>query len=319
MSARPHAEAVAPQPIRLFDAHPRSAAVAAAVGISFAAIFFVLSETSPSTATVFRCLYALPLLWWLTRREDALFGPRPWSSRRWAFLAGIFFAVDLLFFHHSIQLMGAGLATVLVNVQVVIVLIAAWIIWAERPSLMQAIGVPLALVGIVLISGVLDADAYGRDPVMGSVMGIIVALAYAGYLLLLRKGKHLRRAAGPIFDSTVACLLAALAAGVVVGDFQPIPSLPGHAWLLLLALSAQVGGGVMLAVALPRLPAATTSLILLVQPVLATVFAILILSEAPSAVQLAGVALIIGGVLLGSASRPARPGRGTDLAQTPAH
>jgi len=149
---------------------------------------------------------------------------------------------------------------------------------------------------------VLGGDAYGDDPVLGSILGIFVALTYAAYLLLIRKGRDRTHAAGPILDATIACLFAGLVAGIVFGDFEPVPSLPGHVWLLLLALSAQVVGGVLLAVALPRLPAATTSLILLGQPVLAVIFAIIILSEAPSALQLVGVALVIGGVALGSAS-----------------
>jgi drug/metabolite transporter (DMT)-like permease len=302
VTARPSL-AAGSRPLRTFDTYPRLAAVSAAVGISFAAIFFVLSGSSPSTATVFRCLYALPLLLWLMRREDGAYGPRPWRARRWAYLAGVFFAGDLLLFHHAILLMGAGLATVLVNVQVVIVLLAAWLIWAERPTRSQVVGVPIALLGIVLISGALDSAAYGEDPLLGSMLAILTAFAYAGYLLLLRKGRDRERAAGPIFDSTLSCLFVALAAGMLVGDVDPLPQLPSHLWLLLLALSAQVAGGVMLAVALPRLPAATTSLILLVQPVLATAFAMLILAETPSLSQLGGVALVIGGVLLGAAGR----------------
>jgi drug/metabolite transporter (DMT)-like permease len=243
------------------------------------------------------------VLWWLMRREDAFFGGREARARRWALVAGVFFAGDLLLFHHAILLMGAGLATVLVNVQVVIVMIAAWLIWGERPSLAQAVAVPVALAGVVFISGVLDAEAYGEDPILGSFLAILTAGCYAGYLLLLRKGRDRQHAAGPIFDSTVACGLTALAAGLVVGDFEGMPSMPMHAWLLLLALSAQVGGQVMIATALPRLPAVTTSLILLIQPVLATVIAIIVLSESPSSVQLLGVALVIGGVLLGSARR----------------
>ncbi len=300
MTAGPQVEAADHRPLQLFDSHPRAAAVTAAVGISTAAILFVLSEASPSTATFFRCLYALPLLWWLMRREDGVFGPRSAQARGWALLAGVFFAGDLLLFHHAILLMGAGLATVLVNLQVVIVMIAAWLIWGERPSLAQAIAVPIALGGVVFISGVLEAEPYGRDPVLGSILGILTAVCYAGYLLILRKGRDRRHAAGPIFDSTVTCGLTALAAGLIVGDFDPLPSLPMHAWLLLLALSAQVAGQVMIATALPRLPAATTSLILLIQPVLATAIAMIVLSETPTTVQLLGVVLILGGVLLGS-------------------
>jgi drug/metabolite transporter (DMT)-like permease len=292
-----------------FDAHPRSAALAAALGLSFTAIFFALSDASPVTATVYRCAYALPILWWLARREDRAAGPRPWKARRWAALAGVFFAIDLVLFHQSILLMGAGLASVMSNLQVVVVLLAAWLLWGERPSARQAIGIPIALVGIVLISGILDASAFGSDPVTGSLLGILVAISYAAYLLLIRKGRDLEHAAGPILDATLACALAALAAGAVSGELDLLPSLPGHVWLLLLALSAQVAGSVMIAVALPRLPAATTSLILLVQPVLAVFLAMLLLSEAPSPMQLLGVGLVVGGILLGSASRPsARPG-----------
>jgi drug/metabolite transporter (DMT)-like permease len=295
--------ATAPQPFRLFDSFPRSAAAAAAVGLSFTAVFYALSETSPSTATVFRALYALPIVWWLARRENGLVGSRPWRVRLWPFLAGIFFGVDLLLFHQSILLMGAGLASVMSNLQVVIVLLAAWLIWNERPTTTQAIGIPLALVGILLISGLVGGDAYGSDPALGSVLGVFVAITYAGYLLLMRKGRDRRRAAGPILDATVGTLLTGLVVGLAMGDFDPVPSLPGHVWLLLLALSAQVAGGLMLAVALPRLPAVTTSLILLIQPVLAVIFAMAILSESPSSAQLLGVGLVVGGVLLGSATR----------------
>jgi drug/metabolite transporter (DMT)-like permease len=133
----------------------------------------------------------------------------------------------------------------------------------------------------------------------------LTAVCYAGYLLLLRRGRDRRHAAGPIFDSTLTCGLTALAAGLVLGDFDPVPALPMHVWLLLLALTAQVAGQVMIATALPRLPAVTTSLILLIQPVLATIIAVIVLSESPSPTQVLGVLLIIGGVVLGSA-----PGRG---------
>ena len=72
MTAGPQVEAAGRRPFQLFDSHPRAAAATAALGISTAGILFVLSEASPSTATFFRCLYALPLLWWLMRREDAV-------------------------------------------------------------------------------------------------------------------------------------------------------------------------------------------------------------------------------------------------------
>lgn len=282
------------------------------MALSFTAVAFAFSDVSPITATVFRSAYALPFLWLLARREDRIAGGRSWLARRWALLAGVFFAIDLVLFHQAILLMGAGLASVMSNLQVVVVLVAAWLIWGERPSPRQALGIPVALLGIVLISGLLDAGAYGSDPVAGSVLGILVALSYAAYLLLIRKGRDLQHAAGPVFDATLTCALSALAAGLVAGSLDLMPVLPGHAWLLALAVSAQVVGSVLIAIALPRLPAATTSLILLVQPVLAVLIAMVLLDETPSPSQLLGVGLVVGGVLLGSAARrPATPRGGT--------
>jgi drug/metabolite transporter (DMT)-like permease len=285
--------------------HPRVAALAAATGLSASGITFVLSGATPTTATLFRCLYALPLLWLVARREDALRGPRSFRTRRWALLAGAFFAVDLVLFHHSIRLLGAGLATVMSNLQVVIVLVAAWLVWRERPSSWQLLGVPLALAGVVLMSGLVGEGAYGADPILGTILGLGVAATYSAYLLLLRKGRDPTRAAGPILDATIACAACAFAAGLVTGELDLVPAWPGHAWLIVMALVAQVFAGLSLAVALPRLPAVTTSLILLVQPVLAVVLAIALLDESPSALQLAGVGLVLIGVLAGSI-----PGRG---------
>jgi drug/metabolite transporter (DMT)-like permease len=284
----------------VFADHPRLAVLAATTGLAFTGILFVLSGESPSTATVFRCLYALPFLLVLAHREDRALGPRPWAVRRWALLAGVAFAADLILFHHAILLMGAGLSTVLSNLQVVVVLIAAWLLWRERPENAQLLGVPVALAGVVLISGALGAEAYGADPALGVVLGLVTAVAYAAYLLLLRKGRDRSRFAGPILDATLACALVGAIAGSLSGELDLVPRLPGHAWLFLLALSAQVLAGLLLVIALPRMPAVTTSLLLLVQPILSVGLAMLLIGEAPSPTQLAGVVLVMIGVALGS-------------------
>ena len=84
-----------------------------------------------ATAAVFRCVYALPVLWFRARAEER-FGPRAQGQRRLAIIAGLFFAADLVAWHYAIQMVGAGLATVLGNTQVVFVAIAAWLFFGER-------------------------------------------------------------------------------------------------------------------------------------------------------------------------------------------
>ena len=283
-----------------FARHPRFALVPATFLLAFTGILYLASGTTPATASAYRCLLAVPLLVVLARIEDRSAGPRSWRARRWSLLAGVFFAADLIFFYHGVLLMGAGLARVMSNLQVVIVLVVSWLVLRERPSGAQLLGVPLALMGVVLISGVLGGAVYGRDPRLGVLVGIVVAASYAGFLLLIRKGRDRHHVAGPILDSSIACALTSIVVGLAVGEFQPWPGLESMAILLLMGLGPQLAAGILIAVALPRLPAVTTSLLLLIQPVLAVVLAMLIINERPSPMQLAGVGLVLAGVTLGS-------------------
>jgi len=278
--------------------------VLGAVTIAFSSILVRLSHASPSTAAIFRCAYALPVLGLLAWIEDRRFGGRSWAERRTAVAAGIFFAADLILWHHSIGDIGAGLATVLANVQVVLVPLVAWMWLAEKPGRQVLAALPLALLGVTLISGVLEHGAYGHDPARGAAYGIAAGVAYVGFLLLLRRGgADLRRPAGPLFDATATATVLCVIAGMIIGDADVSPDWPGAGWLLTLALTSQVVGWLLITISLPRLPAALTALLLTVQPVGSVALAALIFTESPSGIQLAGVALVLLGLLVATAPR----------------
>jgi drug/metabolite transporter (DMT)-like permease len=294
-------------------AHERNVRIAALVGaltIAFSSILVRLSHASPSTSAIFRCAYALPVLGLLAWLEDRRFGGRTWTERRIAIASGVFFAADLLMWHHAIGDVGAGLATVLANVQVVLVPLVAWMLLAERPGSRVLAALPIALFGVLLISGALEHGAYGRDPARGAVFGLGAGVAYVGFLLLLRRsGADLRRPAGPLFDATATATVLCVLAGLIIGDARLVPHWPGAGWLITLALSSQVFGWLLIASSLPRLPAALTSLLLCVQPVGSVILAALIFSEAPTALQLVGVVFVLGAVLTATApiGRDLRP------------
>jgi drug/metabolite transporter (DMT)-like permease len=168
------------------ETNVRICAVFGAAAIAFSSIFVRLSHASPSTAAIFRCAYALPALGLLAWLEDRRHGRRSWAARRTAVASGVFFSADLILWHHSIGDIGAGLATVLANIQVVLVPVVAWAILAERPGRQILAALPLALVGVVLISGVLEHGAYGHNPTRGALYGLGAGVAYVGFLLLLR-------------------------------------------------------------------------------------------------------------------------------------
>jgi drug/metabolite transporter (DMT)-like permease len=277
---------------------PGAVAVAGALTIAFSAILVKLADVEPSTAAIFRCAYALPVLGLLALVEDRRHGRRPARERWLAIPAGIFFAADLIFWHHAIADVGAGLATVLGNLQVVVVPFVAWAVLGERVEARLLAALPLVCSGIVLISGVLETGAYGDHPLRGVAYGILTGLTYAGFLLVLREaGSDLRRLAGPLFDATAVAAVVAVVAGFAVGEADLVPSWPSHGWLVTLALTSQVLGWLLIASSLPRLPAALTSVTLTIQPVGAVLLGVLLLGEEPSLLQLAGVACILTGLL----------------------
>jgi drug/metabolite transporter (DMT)-like permease len=275
--------------------------------IAFSAILVRAAEVSPSTAAFFRCLYALPvlaLLAWIERRR---YGPLARRDRMLALSAGVFLAADLTFWHHSIQAVGAGLATVLANVQVVLVGLIAWAALGERPARRSLVSIPIVFLGVVLISGVIGAGAYGDDPALGVVYGVLTALTYSLFLLILRQGnRDERRPAGPLFDATLTAALFSALGGIAVGDIEWVPGPESQAWLVLLALSSQVLGWLLISVSLPRLPALVTSILLMLQPVGAVALAALLFSEAPSPVQLTGVVVVLAGVAVATVKPRAR-------------
>lgn len=279
-------------------------AFAGALAIAFSAILVHQADVEPATAAVYRCAYALPVLGLLAWRERRRYGPRAPGQQRLAMIAGLFFAIDLVCWHQAIADVGAGLATVLGNLQVVVVPFAAWAVLSERPGRRILAALPLTLIGVLLISGALEDGAYGAHPLRGVVFGALTGLAYAGFILVLRHGNEdLRRPAGPLFDATWVSALAALAIALALGDADLVPAWPSVAWLITLALTSQVLGWMLISGSLPRLPAALTSMILTIQPVGSVLLGIVLLGEDPSVLQLAGAACILAGLVSVAARR----------------
>lgn len=273
------------------------------VAISFTAIFFRLAGVDAVTGAFFRTAYAVPvlLLLWLAaaRGRDR----RTPNMRLAAAASGLLLSVDLVCWHRAIDLIGAGLATVVANAQILFVGMAAWWRYGERPTRLAMLMVPLGFAGIGLISGLGRPDAFGADPVRGVALGLVAAVCYSGFLLILRGSNPvLAPAVGPLLDSTVGAAVGSLAAALVADPgFTLRPSWPAHGWLLALALVGQAFGWLMVTYALPRLPALETSVLLMLQPVLTVFWAVLLFGEDLSGVQWLGVLLVLGSVGLLSA------------------
>src|SRR3954449_3986604 len=312
---------------RTLTTRPRAMAIAGALTIAFSSILVRLSDTSPSTSAIFRCLYALPLLAVLAWREDRRLGARPARARRLALAAGVFLGVDLLCWHRSIADIGAGLSTVLANLQVAAVPLLAWAVLGERPGRRVLAALPIVLAGIVLISDALEHGDFGRDPpagpgiglipggleqgayglapAAGAVFGVLTGLAYAGFILVLRQSSAAGRPpAGPLLDATIAAAVTTLAGGLLIGDADLVPPWRAHGWLVTLAVTSQVVGWMLISRSLPRLPAAVASVLLTIQPVGSVVLGAIIFGESPTALQIVGVVALLAGLVAVARVRP---------------
>lgn len=274
----------------------RLAAIGGAVIISFSAIFYALSKVDPITATFFRLAYAFPVLfvlWWVRRDQDR----RPMRSRWMAFGSGLIVALDLIAWQTSIDYIGTGLATLVANLQVVIVAVLAWLLLGEVPTKSLKIAIPILLLGVALVSGIGQSAAFGDDPLLGSLLAVIAAFLYAGFLLLYRQSNRIKApVAGPLMEATVGALVMTVVVGWLGPGIDFSPTWPAHGWLVALALGGFVLGWILITFALPRLPAAETSTFVLIQPALTMLWGALIFAERPSGLQMLGAAVVLGGV-----------------------
>ena len=237
------------------------------------------------------------------------------SRRRWlARLAGVILAADLIVWDHAIGAIGAGLGTVVGNLEVLIISVLAWMFLGERPRRSLVLASPVMLAGLVLVGGLIDGPgsrAYGADPGLGVAYGAGVALLYAVYILMLRQATSspgspagtAPRApvAAPLFEATVGAAAGSVVLGLALGDFQHGfgPSAwTAIGWLALLALTSQVIGWLLITVSMPRLAAGMIGALLLIQPAGSVALSYLFLGERPSPLQLAGVILMLAGVVI---------------------
>ena len=281
--------------------------------ISASAVLIKLADTGTATAAFYRCLLALPVLAALAALEQRRRGPRPLRARLGPVVAGLLLAIDLVLWNHAIADVGAGVATVLGNLQVVFVTAAALVAFRERPARGFFLALPMVLAGVVLVSGLADGP-HGIRSVAGIEFGLGTSVAYAAFLLILRQTTSATpHVAGPLTEVTLGAAAGAAVLGLVFGGWQLHIGWHSFGWLLLLAMTSQTAGWLLITSSLPRLPAALSSLLLLLQPAASILLAAVVLGERPSPLQLGGAVLVCTGVL--AASRAATRAR----RQPPSH
>jgi len=212
-------------------------------------------------------------------------------------LAGLFFAADLGVWHFSILYTSVANSTVLANLAPIFVTLAGWVFFRHTVSRTFLAGMATAIAGMFILVG--PNFGIGGTRLLGDALGALTAVFYAGYFLSIKSARDAgattaRLMAWSTTITTVVLLPIALA--------SPQPFLPqaANGWLVLLglALVSQILGQGLIAYAFAHLPASLSSVSLLIQPVMAALFAWVLFGEAVGTMQFVGGAVVLAGIWL---------------------
>jgi drug/metabolite transporter (DMT)-like permease len=266
-----------------------------AAAIAFAPIFVRLSDTAPSASAFWRVALATAPLWlWARvspRAQRAV--PLPWKP---LVIAGLCFAADLGAWHVSIAYTSVANSTLEANFAPIFVTLGAWLLFGQRVSRLFLIALGVTLGGAVLLIG--PNITLGGRALKGDALGVLTAVFYAGYMLAIKSASERTTTAVIMAVSTSVAAVALLPYGLATADvFVPLSA---SGWLILigLALIPHIAGQSLIAYGFAHLPAAFSSVSLLLQPVLAAIYAWALLGEAVGPGQMLGGLVVLSGIYL---------------------
>lgn len=283
-------------------AHAAALTAALSAGTAVVATRFVIGETDPLALVFYRYVISIicfapvmPMLWPKERlaaaeyAKIAAFGILFFVLFPWGFNAAL---------HYNPAARGAvGLATIPIQT-----LLVAVVFGREKLTAAKVAGVALAFCGILVAFGTAafghgDGGSLKGDGLM--LLGVFCAAIYSvfGRATLMKHGALFVTALGMMF--AVVSLLPVIA--IEQGGLS-LPLFTTKGWIAVIFLGSVAGAGQfsLFMWALRWLPPTTTVLYLTLNPIAAMVLGILVLGEHLTVELVAGMALVLAGILIGS-------------------
>lgn len=286
---------------KLLTENPAWGLALGAILLSFAPIMVRVSASPPTTVAFYRMLLGglILLAFQVARGQPFSIGRR---TSLILFAAGFAFAFDLFFWHRSIHLIGPGLATLLSGFQVFILALFSVLFLHERMRWQIAVAIPLAFVGVAMIIGI-DWTALTEGYRIGIAFGLTTAVCYSAFLLIMRWQRiNDTSGATPLVEVAWMSLACAgvLALTAQATDESLIITGSGEVFLLLAYALIAVIGLVVISWSLDKVATSLVGLLLLMEPTFAYVWDLTFFSREVTVIELAGAALALGAIYLGS-------------------
>lgn len=280
----------------------RTVVILGIMAVSTAAVFIRLSQAPPAVMAANRLLITLfflvPAALFRCGAEIISLKTR---ERALAVLSGFFLGLHFLLWFTSLKYTGVAASVVLVSMHPVFILAYTRLFDKTNISSTKWLGTLTALGGTALIA-LADWQGGSGHALYGDLLALGGAAAVSAYLLI---GRKLRKTMGNLTYVThaylAAWLLLTLAA---VAQKAPLLAYPPREWLIFAALAVfpTLLGHTVFNWALARVDVSFVSVMILGEPVGATLLAWLFLREIPPALHIAGGLIILAGLLIFSRS-----------------
>lgn len=213
-------------------------------------------------------------------------------------LSGIFIGINWILLFESYQYTSVATATLCYYMAPVFVIIASPFLFKEKLSFKKGVCVVLAIVGMVLVSGIIETGFSGIGELKGILLGLGAALFYASVIVLNKKIKNV-----PIYDKTTVQLIAAATIlvpySIFVENNADIKITPIIILMLLIIGVCHTGFAYALYFgSIEKLNTQTVALFSYIDPIVAIILSALLLKEPMSIYGIIGAVLILGSTLI---------------------
>ena len=272
-----------------------------AVLISFSPIFVSLVDINPTVSAFYRVFIGgiALTLYLLISKKRFDFNRTVWF---FLFMASIFFAADLWFWHRSVIYVGPGLGTLLANMQVFIMMMAGIFLYKQIPTKVQLFSVPFAVIGLSMIVG-LDWKELKPNYQAGIIFGLLTAICYSSYLISMRQAQQSKTNIIPIREVAVMSLIASVILAFTVffeNESLVVSDTNDYLILLIYGIGSHAIGGIMIASALVRVSTTEVGIALLLQPTLSFIWEILFFNRSFTMIESVGVIIVLYSIFLSS-------------------
>ncbi len=272
-----------------------------AVLISFSPIFVSLVHVNPTVSAFYRVFIGgiALTLYLLISKKRFDFNKNVWF---FLFMASIFFAADLWFWHRSVIYVGPGLGTLLANMQVFIMMMAGIFLYKQMPTRVQLFSIPFAVIGLFMILG-LDWKELKPNYQAGIIFGLLTAICYSSYLISMRQAQQSKKNIIPIREVAAMSLMVSVILAFTVffeNESLIISGINDYLILLMYGIGSHAIGGIMIASALVRVTTTEIGIALLLQPTLSFIWEILFFNRSFTMIESVGVIIVLYSIFLSS-------------------